>query len=190
VKSHSLGWSIAVALGRQAFFLFRITEGGAAALQSGEHLRPIVIGEDAMLDRGAHSGKGLRNGEIARFKLSQERARHEYSTSGIHFDIRMVEGASVRQQGYSEISHKFLTHGAINLFLTDTLGYDIDRDRTGGCAVGPHPRGRFARDPFYETFLGVSDAGEGTLAHEYGHHFTLDTRQKPTWLSKLLGRFR
>ena len=30
----------------------------------------------------------------------------------------------------------------INLFVTDTLGYDIDRDRTGGCLMGPLPPGR------------------------------------------------
>jgi hypothetical protein len=179
-----------MALRRREFLLFGIA-GASATLNGGQDLRSIVITVHVMLDRGAHSGKGLRDSEIARFKVCQERARREFSTSGIHFDIVMVEGAYVRQQGYSEIPDKFLAHGAINLFVTDTLGYDIDRDRTGGCSVGPHPRrGRFGGDPFYETFLGLSDAAEGTLAHEYAHHFTLDTRRKSTWLSNSWADFR
>jgi hypothetical protein len=180
-----------LALRRREFLLLGMAGAGGAARNAGETLRPIVITVHAMLDRGAHSGKGLRDSEIARFKRCQERARREYSTSGIHFDLNVMEGAYVRQQGFSEIPDKFLAHGAINLFVTDTLGYDIDRDRTGGCSVGPHPsRGRFRGDPFYETFLGLSDAGEGTLAHEYAHHFTLDTTRRSTWLSNSWADFR
>ncbi len=180
-----------VVLRRREFLLLGIPGTAAIALNGGERLPPIVVSVSVMFDRGAHSGKGLRANEIARFQVCQERARREYATSGIHFDLRTVEGAYVRQQGISEIPDKFLTHGVINLFVTDTLGYDIDRDRTGGCSVGPHPRrGRFAGDPYYETFLGLSDADEGTLAHEYAHHFTLDTRRKSTWLSNLWADFR
>ncbi len=29
----------------------------------------------------------------------------------------------------------------INLFVTDRLGYDIDRDRTGGCSIRAAPGG-------------------------------------------------
>jgi len=181
-------------LRRREFLLFGMAGAGALALNGGQDSRPIVISVHAMFDKGAHSGKGLRDSEIARFKAWQERARREYSTSGIHFDVRMVEGAYVRQQGYSEVPEipdKFLARGTINLFVTDTLVYDIDRDRTGGCSVGPHPRrGRFGGDPFYETFLGLSDADEATLAHEYAHHFTLDTRRKSTWLSNSWADFR
>ena len=54
----------------------------------------------------------------------------------------VLEGAYVRQQGYSEIPAKFLARGVINLFVTDTLGYDIDRDRTGGGSMGPIPPSR------------------------------------------------
>ncbi|MBV9769449.1 MAG: hypothetical protein JOZ32_07750 [Bryobacterales bacterium] len=176
---------------RREFLFSAIAGANAIVLNAGEALRPIVISVHAMLDRGAHSGKGLRDSEIALFKICQEKARREYAVSGIHFDVRTVEGAYIRQQGFSEIPDKFLARGTINLFVTDTLGYDIDRDRTGGCSVGPHPRrGRFAGDPFYETFLGLSDANEGTLAHEYAHHFTLDTKRKSTWLSNSWADFR
>ena len=144
-------------------------------------LRPIVISVNAMLDRGAHSGKGLGAGEISAFKNYQEKARREYATSGIRFDVRLVEGAYLRTQGYSEIHPKFLARNTINLFVTDTLGYDMDRDRTGGCSVGPHPPvPKYGGDPFYKTFLGLREARETTLAHEYAHHFTLDTRKNPT----------
>jgi hypothetical protein len=69
----------------------------------------------------------------------------------------------------------------INVFVTDSLGYDIDRDRTGGCSMGPRPRGpRFGGDPFFKIFLGLREAGESTLAHEYAHHFSLDTQRRPT----------
>jgi hypothetical protein len=144
-------------------------------------LRPIVISVNAMLDRGAHSGKGLGAGEISAFKNYQEKARREYATSGIRFEVRLVEGAYLRTQGYSEIHPKFLARNTINLFVTDTLGYDMDRDRTGGCSVGPHPPvPKYGGDPFYKTFLGLREARETTLAHEYAHHFTLDTRKNPT----------
>jgi hypothetical protein len=181
----------AVALTRRDFLLSGIDAAGAGALHASQGLKPIVISVHVMFDQGAHSGKGLRDSEIARFNVCQERARREYSISGLHFDLHRVEGAYVRQQGYSVIPDKFLARGTINLFVTDTLGYDIDRDRTGGCSVGPHAqRGRFAGDPFYETFLGLSDADEGTLAHEYAHHFTLDTRRRSTWLSNSWADFR
>jgi len=143
-------------------------------------VRPIVISVQAMLDRGAHSGKGLAEGEIARFRYFQEKARREFATSGIRFDVHVLEGAYLRQQGYSEIPSKFLALRTINLFVTESLGYDIDRDRTGGCSMGPRPPSRRSGgDPFYKSFLGLREAGENTLAHEYAHHFTLDTRRSP-----------
>jgi len=155
----------------------------AAGWLSGPPVKPLVIGLNLLLDQGAHSGHGLRAEEIALFQQQQERARREYATSGIFFDVNVTEGAYLRQQGYSEIPEKFLTLKAINLFVTESLGYDIDKDRTGGCSIGPRPRRPgFAPDPFYKTFLGLKDAGEKVLAHEYAHHFTLDTRRQPTVL--------
>ena len=146
-----------------------------------ERLTPIAISVNAMFDRGAHSGKGLSAGEISAFKDYQEKARREYATSGIRFDVRATEGAYLRTQGYSEIHPKYLAPKTINLFVTDTLGYDIDRDRTGGCSIWPRPpMPKYGGDPFYKTFLGLREARETTLAHEYAHHFTLDTRRNPT----------
>jgi hypothetical protein len=154
-------------------------------------LKPIVVTVSVMLDRGAHSAKGLSESEVAKFKQYQEQARREYATSGIRFDLRFVEGAFLRTQGYSEIPEKFLARKTINLFVTDTLGYDIDRDRTGGCSTGPRPRGpRSAPDPFYKTFLGLRDARDITLAHEYAHHFTLDTRRNPSMTGNLWADLR
>jgi hypothetical protein len=102
-----------------------------------------------------------------------------------------VEGAFLRTQGYSEIPEKFLARKTINLFVTDALGYDIDKDRTGGCSTEPRPRGpRSAPDPFYKTFLGLRDAHDTTLAHEYAHHFTLDTRRNPTMTGNLWADLR
>ena len=132
---------------------------GLLAPKNPEPLRPIVISVQAMFDKGAHSGKGLGEGELSKFRNYQEKARREYATSGIRFDIRVLEGGYLRQQGYSEIPPKFLAPGTINLFVTDTLGYDIDRDRTGGCSIGPRPPSRRSGgDPFYKTFLGLRDA--------------------------------
>ena len=146
-----------------------------------ESLKPIVISVNLMFDHGVHSGKGLTAGELALFKRYQEKARREFATSGIFFDVSVTEGAYLRQQGYSEIPEKFLARKMINLFVTDALGYDIDRDRTGGCSIGPRTRRPgFAPDPFYKTFLGLRDAGEKVLPHEYAHHFTLDTGRQPT----------
>jgi hypothetical protein len=154
-------------------------------------LRPLIISVQAMFDQGAHNGKGLAEAERSKFRNYQERARREYATSGIHFDVRVLEGAYLRQQGHSEIPDKFLARGAINLFVTDTLGYDIDRDRTGGCSMGPRPPSRWSGgDPFYKTFLGLRDARGTTLPHEYAHHFTLDTQKRPTAAGNLWADLR
>ncbi len=142
-----------------------------------------MISVNVLLDGWAHSGKGLSAGELSTFKRYQESARREYAISGIVFDLHFVEGAYLRTQGYSEIPEKFLDRKMINLFVTSTLGYDIDKDRTGGCSIGPRPRrAGFAGDPFYKTFLGLKDASDTTLAHEYAHHFSLDTRRNPTMM--------
>jgi hypothetical protein len=178
-------------LARREFVLLGLAGGGFFTRNNPEPLRPIVISVHAMLDRGAHSGRGLGGGELSAFNRYQERARREYAISGILFDVRVVEGAFLRTQGYSEIPAKFLASKTINLFVTDTLGYDIDRDRTGGCSTGPRPRGpRFAGDPFYKTFLGLREAGETTLVHEYAHHFTLDTQRNRTTARNLWADLR
>jgi hypothetical protein len=154
-------------------------------------LKPIAISVNLMFDQGARSGKGLSEDEVGLFKRYQEDARREYATSGIAFDVKVTEGAYLRQQGYSEIPEKFLTLKAINLFVTETLGYDIDKDRTGGCSIGPRPRRpKFAPDPFYKIFLGLRDAGEQVLQHEYAHHFTLDTLRQPTAMRNSWADFR
>lgn len=141
----------------------------------------IVVSVNVMLDRGAHSGKGLQPNEVDLFRSYQDRAAKEYAVSGIGFDLRYTEGAYLRTQGYSEIPDKFLVRGTINLFVTDALGYDIDRDRTGGCSMGPRPRRPgVPPDPFYKSFVGLKDARGTTLPHEYAHHLTLDTRRNPT----------
>lgn len=144
-------------------------------------LRPLTVSVNVMLDRGAHSGKGLTTSEVSAFNHHQEKSRREYATSGILFELHVTEGAYVRKQGYSVIPYQFLAPRMINLFVTDSLAYDIDRDRTGGCSIGPLARRPgSAGDPFFKTFIGLREAGENTLAHEYAHHFTLDTQQRPT----------
>lgn len=144
-------------------------------------LARLVIRVNVMFDQAAHSTKGLGAGEVAMFWRYQSEAAREYATSGIYFDLRQTAGAYVRTQGYSEIPAKFLVRGSINLFVTETLGYDIDVDRTGGSSMGPRKRAPgVPPDPFYKTFLGLKDARITTLPHEYAHHFTLDTRKGPT----------
>lgn len=141
----------------------------------------VIVTVNVLLDRGAHSGKGLTEAETAKFRSYQEKAQREFAISGIAFDVRFTDAAFLRKQGYSEIPDRFLSRNAINLFVTDTLGYDIDRDRTGGSSIGPRPRApHVAPDPFYKTFLGLSQASDTTLEHEYAHHFTLDTKRNPT----------
>lgn len=168
-------------IGRREF----VSRGSAAAgLFVPGHsagLAPIVVSVRALVDQGAHSGKGLSEIEVSRFKAYQEKARREYAASGIVFELTVVEGAFLRKQGYSEIPSRFMATAAINLFITGSPGYDVDRDRTGGCSIGPlGRRPGFAGDPFYKTFLGLREAQDTTLAHEYAHHFTLDTRRNPT----------
>src|SRR5260370_21419029 len=165
---------------RRTFIALGGAGGGFFFEKSTEHLKPILISVNALLDRGDHAVKGLSEAEITAFKNYQEKGRREYATRGIHFDVRIVEGAYLRTQGYSEIHPKFLAPKMINLFVTDTLGYDMDRDRTGGCSVGPHPPiPRIGGDRFYKTFLGLREAAATTHAHEYAHHCTLDTQKDP-----------
>lgn len=162
-------------IGRGDFLALALAWARAGTLQ------PIVITVNAMFDAGAHSGNGLDAREIEKFRSLQDNARREFAVSGIVFDLRFTEGAFLRKQGYSEIAGRPLSRSAINLFVTDSLGYDIDRDRTGGCSIGPLLRSRHSGgDPFYKTFLGLRDASENTLPHEYAHHFTLDTKRNPT----------
>jgi len=167
---------------RRDFVLAGLAGGGFFNRKT-EPLKPIVISVNVMFDNAAHSGKGLSAGEVDLFKRYQEKARREYATSGIFFDVRETPGAYLRQQGYSEIPDKFLVPKTINIFVALSLGYDIDRERTGGQSIGPRPRRPgFAADPFYKIFLGLRDAGEKVLPHEYAHHFTLDTLRQPTTL--------
>jgi hypothetical protein len=155
------------------------------------HMRRIVISVNLMFDRGAHSGRGLGQGEVSLFNGYQAKAAREYATSGIFFDIRVSEGAYMRQQGFTEIPDQFLAPGMINLFVTETLGYDVDRDRTGGVSMGPQARTRaFARSPGYKIFFGLKDARDTTLPHEYAHHFTLDTQRDASMKSNLWADLR
>ena len=130
--------------------------------------RPIAISVQLLFDRGANAGKGLSDNEITLFWTYQEKAKREFATSGITFEIQNRGGAYLRKQGYSEIPSEFLAQKMINLFVTNSLGYDVDKDRTGGSSSGG---GRF-----YKTFLGLREGGPNTLLHEYAHHFSLDTR--------------
>jgi hypothetical protein len=153
----------------------------AGALASRPSFKPIAIGVRVLFDQGAHANHGLTESERNAFARFQEQARGHFSISGLLFSVQFVEGAYLRKQGYSEIPDRFLARRCINLFVTDSLAYDIDRDRTGGCSIGPRPRGpRSAPDPFYKTFLGLRQARETTLEHEYAHHFTLDSARNPS----------
>jgi hypothetical protein len=134
-----------------------------------------------MFDQAANKRTGLGTREIADFGRHQERAAREYAVSGIGFELRFTQGAFLRQQGYSDIPDKFLARDAINLFVTISLGYDVDRDRTGGSSSGPRARDpQSPFDPYYKTFLGLREAGDTTLVHEYAHHFALDTSKRPS----------
>ncbi len=144
-------------------------------------LQVITVQVQLLFDLGAHDRTGLTPAETSRLLRHQQTAALEFSGSGIRFDLRTVGGAYLRKQGYSQIPDRFLARDRINLFVTDSLGYDIDRDRTGGCSIGP---------PYYKIFLGLRDAGESTLLHEYAHHFTGDTRANPTAAGNLWSDLR
>jgi hypothetical protein len=162
-------------LGRRQFL-------SRAALFAGANppLQRILVSVLVMFDRGAHKAHGLSERERATFRLYQDQASREFAISGIVFDLHFTEDAHVRDEGYSEIPEKFLVKNAINLLVTDTLGYDIDKERTGGCSFGPQPISRMSGgNPYYLTFLGLKDARAKTLVHEYAHHFTLDTQKRP-----------
>lgn len=111
----------------------------------------------------------------------QTEAAREFAVSAIKFQVMVTEGAFLRTQGYSVIPDQFLRRGTVNVFVTNVLGYDIDRDRTGGTCIGPRARrAGVAADPFYKVFLGLDHATARTLPHEYAHHLTLDTAENPT----------
>jgi hypothetical protein len=151
----------------------------------------IVIHVNTMFDQAAHSGRGLTPAEISTFERYQQIAAREFAISGIFFDLHVTPGAYIHQQGYSDIPDQFLAPKMINLFVTDSLGYDIDRDRTGGSSTGPRPRTRaFARSPYFKTFLGLNDARPTTLPHEYAHHFTLDTQRSASMSGNLWADLR
>ena len=157
----------------------------ALALSGTAGASPIVVKLNVLYDHGAHSGKGLTGAEVGLFQSHQEKARREFAVSGVLFDLHFTEGAYLREQGHSVIPEKFLLRDRINLFVTETLHYDVDRHRTGGVSIGAH-----AGDPYFKTFLGLREAGAGTLAHEYAHHFTLDTSGTVKGMGNLWADFR
>jgi hypothetical protein len=151
----------------------------------------LLVSVNVMFDQGAHAGKGLSDAERKKFAAYQERARREFAVSGIRFDIQTTEGVYLRTHGYSEIPDQFLVLRKINVFVTDTLRLDVDSNRTGGASIGPRPSAPgVAGSRFYKTFLGLRDAGEGTLAHEYAHHFAMDTHGKPSTKGNLWADLR
>ena len=158
-------------LNRREFLLF-----SAAAVDTSP-LASLVISVHVMFDQASHAGKGLGETERIKFQAFKEKAAREFAISGIQFELDYLEGAYSRKQGYSEIPDKFLALGKINIFVTDTLGYDSDRSRTGGSSIGPRlSQPGIKGNRFYITFLGLNESSESTLVHEYAHHFTLDTR--------------
>ncbi len=107
-----------------------------------ERLPPLTIRVHVMFDQGAHANRGLNETERLKFRRHQEAAQREFAASGIRFEVDTLEGVYLRTQGYSEMPDQFLALGKINLFVTDTLRYDVDRDRTGGASIGPFPSPR------------------------------------------------
>ena len=168
-----------------------IALGLNAAFGRDTPLSPIVVKVNVMYDQGAHGGKGLTPAEVALFRSNQQRTSLEYAASGIQFDLLWTEGAYLRQQGHSVVPEKFLIMDRINLFVTETLSYDVDRHRTGGSSIGPQPQsGIYPADPYFKTFLGLREASAKTLAHEYAHHFTLDTSRNVAGAANLWADLR
>lgn len=142
---------------------------------------PIVVRVQMLPDAGANAGKGLTTADRERMRYLQRKAEAEFAVSGIRFEVQYSEGAFLRKLGYSELPDKFLVAGRINVFVTDSLTYDMDHDRTGGASMGPRPsRPKMIGNRFYQTYIGLREAKETTLPHEYAHHFTLDTQNKPS----------
>lgn len=158
-----------------------LASAGAACSRRANDTGTITVKVQLLLDDGAHNGTGLTRQEADLFFGYQQKATREFATSGIGFDLQSVAGAYVRKQGRSIIPDQFLARDRINLFVTESLAYDIDRDRTGGSSSGP---------PFYRIFLGLRDAGESTLIHEYAHHFTGDTKSGPSATGNLWSDLR
>lgn len=153
----------------------------AGSAADGNGASSLRIRVNVLLDQAANDAQGLNERQRGRFTELQNVSAREYSTSGITFDLMYTPGAFVRTQGYSEIPDRFLRLDAINLFVTESLAYDVDRERTGGVSIGPRPRfGTTPADPFFKTFLGMREAKLTTLPHEYAHHLMLDTAKSPT----------
>lgn len=164
---------------------------GGASFGGEAPLSRVLVKVNVMFDQGAHAGKGLNPAELAAFQSQQQTCNREYAASGIRFDLQFTEGAYLRRQGNSVIPEKFLVKDRINLFVTESLGYDVDRHRTGGSSIGPHPQsGIYPADPYFKTFLGLREAIAKTLAHEYAHHFTLDTSHNAVGAANLWADLR
>ena len=153
---------------RREFFM--ACGGAAGGLAAGRRVEPagfVIVTVQAMFDQGAHSGKGLGEAERSKFQAYQEKARR--SMPPAESSSRYTRSKALIC-GSKDTRKSFEIPGAgarINLFVTDTLGYDIDRDRTGGCSMGPRPPSRRSGgDPFYKSFLGLRDAHDTTLPHE------------------------
>lgn len=168
---------LVTSIGRREFVATTLWLGWPGATRT----RLLTVRVNVMFDQAANSNKGLEPAEIALFRSYQAHAASEFAISGIRFDVHYTEGAYLRDGGFADIPERFLSRGMINLFVTQSLRYDIDRNRTGGTSMGPraHVAG-IAADPFYKSFLGLKEAHATTLPHEYAHHFVLDTQRSST----------
>lgn len=174
-------------IGRREFAATWLWLGWPGAIPS----RLLTVRVNVMFDQAANSNKGLGPTEIALFRSYQAHAASEFAISGIRFDLHYTEGAYLRDGGIAEIPDRFMSREMINLFVTQSLRYDIDRNRTGGSSMGPRPHTLgIAADPFYKTFVGLKESHATTLPHEYAHHFVLDTQQASTVVGNFLADLR
>ena len=167
------------AVGRRQFLALGASGVDLFGRGNAEPLRRLVISVNAMFDRSAHSGKGLGSGEVSLFKyLSRKNGPRIRNQRSLLRRSRIGRRLSAAARILGDPGSVSGAENDQTYSVTDALGYDIDRDRTGGSSMGPRPRTRqSAPSPFYKIYLGLKDARDTTLPHEYAHHFTLDTQR-------------
>jgi len=149
---------------------------GTGLAQGFPALKPLTVQVKFILDSSANKSRGLTHHDLTKLSAQRETARRNFARSALHFAETFTNGRyDVPKDGPSPLPLLYLATNCINVVVTDTLGYDIDRHRNGGASAGPPS----TKGPYYITFLGMRDSSGSTLEHEYGHHLSGDTDRRP-----------
>jgi len=117
--------------------------------------RCVTVKVNVIYDAKTNKGKGLTDKQKAKFEKEQlQKAKDEYGEAKIRLDVSYTAGELKNNQitGISE--------GAVNVFVTDSI-FGKNSEAASGVS----------NNGIAVTIVNITAASEGTLGHEFAHHF-------------------